>query len=109
MATASTTSSSTASRPTPASRQVLEAYKRDGTFLWRVDMGPNSRQQDNIEPGSSTISVGNWDGVTVYDLDSDGKAEVIISTANGVVFGDGHDARRPATTTTSSSSPCSTA
>ena len=67
----------------------VEAYKRDGTFLWAVDMGPNSLNKDNIEPGSSTISVGNWDGVTVYDLDGDGKAEVLLRAANGVVFGNG--------------------
>ncbi len=67
----------------------LEAYKRDGTFLWQVDLGPNSKNMDNISPGSSTIDVGNWDGFTVYDMDGDGKAEVMVRTANGVIFGDG--------------------
>ncbi|MGQ7946731.1 rhamnogalacturonan lyase family protein [Flavobacterium sp. WC2509] len=67
----------------------IEAYKRDGTFLWDIDYGPNSVNQDNISPGSATIDVGNWDGVTVYDLDGDGKAEVISKIANGVRFGDG--------------------
>ncbi len=52
-------------------------------------MGPNSQNQNNIEPGSSGIDIGSWDGVTVYDLDSDGIAEVIVRIANGVVFGDG--------------------
>ncbi|KAJ8115242.1 hypothetical protein OPT61_g3061 [Boeremia exigua] len=70
-------------------QQGLEAYRRDGKFLWKVDMGPNSQNQNNIEPGSSGIDVGHWDGVTVYDLDSDGIAEVIVRIANGVVFGDG--------------------
>ena len=43
----------------------LEAYKRDGTFLWRRDMGPN-------------IETGVWfSPFIVYDLDSDGRAEVI--------------------------------
>lgn len=70
-------------------RQGLEAYRRDGKFLWKVDMGPNSENQNNIEPGSSGIDVGHWDGVTVYDVDSDGIAEVIVRIANGVVFGDG--------------------
>lgn len=69
--------------------QKIEAYKRDGTFLWDVDLGPNSLNTDNIEPGSTAISVGNWDGVTVYDMDSDGKAEVLLRTANGVRFGNG--------------------
>lgn len=67
----------------------IEAYKRDGTFLWDVDYGPNSVNMDNISPGSATIDVGNWDGVTVYDLDGDGKSEVITKIANGVRFGDG--------------------
>ncbi|WP_205509604.1 hypothetical protein [Longitalea arenae] len=67
----------------------IEAYKRDGTFLWDVDYGPNSVNMDNISPGSAAIDVGNWDGVTVYDLDLDGKAEVITKIANGVRFGDG--------------------
>lgn len=75
--------------PDAATRQFLEAYKRDGTFLWRMDMGPNSVNQYHIEPGSSAISVGHGDNVTVYDLDGDGLAEVIVRTANGVVFGNG--------------------
>jgi hypothetical protein len=69
--------------------QQIEAYKRDGTLLWSMDLGPNSTNTYNIEPGSSCIDVGHWDGVTVYDLDSDGKAEVMVRTANGVTFGDG--------------------
>ena len=69
--------------------QTLEAYKRDGTFLWSVNLGPNSSNQDNISPGSATIDVGHWDGATVYDLDGDGKAEVVLKIANGVTLGDG--------------------
>ena len=74
---------------TETTPQRLEAYKRDGTFLWSVNLGPNSSNQNNISPGSSTISVGMWDGVTVYDLNGDGKAEVVLKIANGVTFGDG--------------------
>jgi hypothetical protein len=74
----------------------VEAYKRDGTLLWSVDMGPNSLNKNNIEPGSSTISIGHWDGLTVYDLDGDGRAEVLLRTANGVVFGDGSTLSHPA-------------
>ncbi|KAI7779781.1 hypothetical protein LA080_000378 [Diaporthe eres] len=70
-------------------RQKLEAYRSDGTFLWDVDMGPNSENQNNIEPGSATLYVGHWDGVTVYDFESDGGAEVAVRIANGVRFGDG--------------------
>jgi hypothetical protein len=69
--------------------QTLEAYKRDGTFLWEINLGPNSHNQNNISPSSSTIDVGMWDGVTVYDLDGNGKAEVVLKIANGVTFGDG--------------------
>jgi hypothetical protein len=70
-------------------QQSLEAYRRDGKFLWEVKMGPNSENQNNIEPGSAGIDVGHWDGVTVYDLDGDGIAEVVVRIANGVVLGDG--------------------
>ncbi|WP_052572787.1 autotransporter-associated beta strand repeat-containing protein [Haloferula sp. BvORR071] len=71
-------------------RQFVEAYKRDGTFLWRMNMGPNSTNHYNIEPGSSTIGIGHGDNMTVYDMDGDGVAEVLIRTASGVVFGDGN-------------------
>ncbi|MEU6726463.1 hypothetical protein ABZ917_22410 [Nonomuraea wenchangensis] len=71
------------------SPQTIEAYRGDGAFLWSVNLGPNSTDQDNIEPGSSTVDVGHWDGVTVHDLDSDGRAEVAVRIANGVVFGNG--------------------
>lgn len=67
-----------------AFEQFLEVYRNDGTFLWRMAMGPNSINQDHIEPGSSAISVGDCDNVTVYDLDGDGRAEVLARTANGV-------------------------
>lgn len=71
------------------SPQSIEAYKSDGTFLWEVDLGPNSTDQDNIEPGSATIDVGHNDGVTVYDFNMDGRAEVALKIADGVTFGDG--------------------
>ncbi|MDT0342453.1 rhamnogalacturonan lyase family protein [Streptomyces litchfieldiae] len=71
------------------SPQRIEAYSGDGDFLWEVNMGPNSTNQDNIEPGSATIDVGHNDGVTVYDFNSDGRAEVAVRIADGVRFGDG--------------------
>jgi hypothetical protein len=71
------------------SPQKIEAYSSDGDFLWEVNMGPNSTDQNNIEGGSSTIDVGHNDGVTVYDFDSDGRAEVAVRIANGVTFGNG--------------------
>jgi rhamnogalacturonan endolyase len=71
------------------SPRSIEAYSSAGEFLWEIDLGPNSTNQDNIEGGSSTIDVGNWDGVTVQDLDLDGRAEVAVKVSKGVVFGDG--------------------
>ncbi|MFA9388540.1 MAG: autotransporter-associated beta strand repeat-containing protein [Prolixibacteraceae bacterium] len=68
----------------------VEAYKKDGTRLWQVDMGPLSLDRDGIEGGAAAISNGMWDGVTVFDLDTDGKSEVIIKSANGTRFGDGN-------------------
>lgn len=69
--------------------QKLEAYLNDGTYLWTIDMGVNSENKNNISPGPSTIDVGMWDGATVYDIDEDGSAEVIVRIADGVTFGDG--------------------
>jgi rhamnogalacturonan endolyase len=47
----------------------LDAYKLDGTFLWRIDLGIN------IRAGA------HYTQFMVYDLDSDGKAEVACKTA----------------------------
>jgi len=55
----------------------LEAYLSDGTFLWRVNLGWN------IELGRT------YAPFLVYDLDCDGRAEVVIKTAEGTVFADG--------------------
>jgi autotransporter-associated beta strand protein len=60
---------------------LVEAYLRDGTFLWRMDMGYNSTNADYAPSG---VSVGHADNVTAYDMDGDGKAEVLVRTANGV-------------------------
>ncbi len=70
--------------PDDTERQYLEAYTRHGVFLWRMDMGPNSVYQYAYEPGSSAISIGDSDNLTVYDLDGDGRAEVAVRTSNGV-------------------------
>lgn len=67
-----------------AYEQFLEAYTNDGTFLWRMAMGSNSINQYSYEPGSSAISIGDTDNVTVFDMDGDGRAEVLVRTANGV-------------------------
>jgi hypothetical protein len=36
---------------TTAANQYIQAYKRDGTFLWQMDMGFNSTNQYAHEPG----------------------------------------------------------
>lgn len=47
----------------------LDAYELDGTFLWRIDLGIN------IRAGA------HYTQFMVYDLDSDGRAEVACKTA----------------------------
>lgn len=79
--------------------QYLQAYLRDGTFLWQMDMGYNSTNQYNIEPGASAISVGDKDNVTVYDFDGDGRAEIVVRVARGTVLPDGTVVTGPDDTT----------
>ncbi|MBR3269129.1 MAG: hypothetical protein IKI58_10475 [Oscillospiraceae bacterium] len=69
--------------------QKLEAYKSDGTYLYTIDLGYNSENKNNISPGSSAIDVGMWDGATVYDMDRDGYADILLRIADGVTFADG--------------------
>ncbi|BCY06341.1 DUF6250 domain-containing protein [Actinoplanes sp. L3-i22] len=78
----------------------LEAYTLAGRQLWRVDLGPQSYLRQggtaaNDPPLAAISGYGdvagyrNDDNVTVYDLDSDGRAEVAVKTANGTTFADG--------------------
>ncbi|MEV0272537.1 carbohydrate-binding protein [Hamadaea sp. NPDC050747] len=55
----------------------VDAYKLDGTRLWRVNLGRN------IRAGA------HYTQFQVYDLDGDGKAEVTMKTADGTVSGTG--------------------
>nr|WP_225229258.1 rhamnogalacturonan lyase [Paenibacillus gallinarum] len=61
----------------------IDAYKLDGTRLWRIGLGKN------IRAGA------HYTQFMVYDLDGDGKAEVAMKTADGskdgtgAVIGDG--------------------
>jgi autotransporter-associated beta strand protein len=55
----------------------LDAYRLDGTMLWRIDLGRN------IRAGA------HYTQFQVYDLDGDGKAEVACKTADGTVDGAG--------------------
>lgn len=56
---------------------LLDAYKLDGTHLWRIDLGRN------IRAGA------HYTQFLVYDFDGDGKAEIVCKTADGTVDGDG--------------------
>ena len=56
---------------------ILDAYKLDGTRLWRIDLGRN------IRAGA------HYTQFIVYDLDGDGRAEVACKTADGTLDGQG--------------------
>ncbi|MEY3898015.1 MAG: hypothetical protein RLZZ214_3536 [Verrucomicrobiota bacterium] len=56
---------------------VLEAYKLDGSFLWRIDLGINIREGEH------------YTQFMVYDLDGDGRAEIACKTADGSKDGSG--------------------
>jgi len=58
-------------------KPILEAYKLDGTFLWRIDLGKNIREGAH------------YTQFMVYDLDGDGRAEIACKTADGTVDGEG--------------------
>ena len=55
----------------------VDAYKLDGTRLWRIDLGKN------IRAGA------HYTQFIVYDLDGDGKAELAVKTADGTIDGAG--------------------
>ena len=55
----------------------IDAYRMDGTLLWRIDLGKN------IRAGA------HYTQFIVYDLDSDGKAEVAFKTADATIDGTG--------------------
>jgi fibronectin type 3 domain-containing protein len=56
---------------------ILDAYELDGTLLWRIDLGHNIRAGAHYTP------------FVVYDLDGDGRAEVLCRTADGTIDGQG--------------------
>lgn len=56
----------------------LDGIKLDGTLLWRIDLGKN------IRAGA------HYTQFMVYDLDGDGRAEVVCKTADGTVDGKGN-------------------
>ncbi len=56
---------------------LIDCYRLDGTLLWRVDLGINIRSGAHYTP------------FIVYDLDGDGRSELIVRTADGAVDGKG--------------------
>lgn len=56
---------------------IIDAYELDGSFLWRIDLGINIRAGEH------------YTQFMVYDLDADGKAELVCKTADGTKDGTG--------------------
>jgi rhamnogalacturonan endolyase len=56
---------------------IIDAYKLNGTRLWRIDLGKN------IRAGA------HYTQFMVYDFDGDGKAEMMCKTADGTKDGTG--------------------
>ncbi len=55
----------------------IDAYKLNGTRMWRIDLGKN------IRAGA------HYTQFQVYDYDGDGKAEVMMKTGDGTISGTG--------------------
>jgi autotransporter-associated beta strand protein len=60
----------------PTYTHLLEAYHLDGTYIWTIDYGSNRLGPQQIN-------------FMVYDLDGDGKAEVVTKTSEGTIDGTG--------------------
>jgi len=56
---------------------IFDAYKLDGTHMWRINLGINIRDGEH------------YTQFMVYDLDGDGKAEMACKTADGTTDGTG--------------------
>ncbi|MGC5745662.1 rhamnogalacturonan lyase [Chryseobacterium sp. NFX27] len=56
---------------------IIQAYKLNGTFLWEINLGKNIREGAH------------YTQFLVYDLDQDGKAEIVMKTADGSKDGKG--------------------
>ncbi len=54
---------------------ILQGYKLDGTCLWSVNLGKNIREGAH------------YTQFLVYDLDGDGRAEMVCKTADGTIDG----------------------
>ncbi|UPQ76097.1 rhamnogalacturonan lyase [Chryseobacterium nepalense] len=56
---------------------IIQAYKMNGKFLWEINLGKNIREGAH------------YTQFLVYDLDQDGKAEIVMKTADGSKDGKG--------------------
>lgn len=56
---------------------LVDCYKMNGEQLWRIDLGKNIRAGAHYTP------------FLVYDLDGDGRAEVVMRTSDGCIDGSG--------------------
>ncbi|NDW19781.1 hypothetical protein D0T53_12815 [Dysgonomonas sp. 216] len=56
----------------------IEAYTSEGVFMWRVNLGYN------LKTGSGQAAM-----ITAYDMNNDGKAEVLMAVSEGTTFPDG--------------------
>jgi rhamnogalacturonan endolyase len=56
---------------------ILEAYRLDGTLMWRINLGKNIREGAH------------YTQFMVYDFDGDGRAEIACKTADGTIDGKG--------------------
>jgi len=54
---------------------IFQAYKMDGTLLWTINLGKNIREGAH------------YTQFLVYDFDGDGRAEVVMKTADGTIDG----------------------
>ncbi len=72
------------SRPGLTGETLLQAYKLDGRHLWTINLGKNIREGAH------------YTQFMVYDLDSDGRAEVACKTADGTLDGTGQPIGDPA-------------
>ncbi|WP_071790460.1 rhamnogalacturonan lyase [Sphingobacterium deserti] len=57
---------------------IFQAYKLDGTFLWEINLGKNIREGAH------------YTQFLLYDLDGDGRAELVCKTADGTKDGMGN-------------------
>ncbi len=65
------------SQPGHTAPTLIDAYRLDGVRLWRIDLGPNVRSGAHYTP------------FAVFDFDGDGRAELMIRTADGTRDGQG--------------------